>query len=138
MIFQIFIYSNPEPNAIQWFHNNQVIDDQRMLNTSLSETMVEISLHDKKVNTTGYLVFLKTRFMSEHSPTVFKCQIRNKGGAINVSFDETLTNEFNGNMFTLSTMGNSSTGYETSKSKYIFLEMFSRIKYNIIYRRAIR
>lgn len=125
LIFQIRIYSNPEPNAIQWFHNNQAIDDQRMLNTSLSETMVEISLHDKKVNTTGHLVFLKTRLMSENSPTVYKCQIRNKEGAINVSFDETLINEYDGNMYTVSTMGNSGAGYETSKSKYVFLDMFS-------------
>ncbi|CAG2194649.1 unnamed protein product [Mytilus edulis] len=116
LIFQIRIYSNPEPNAIQWFHNNQAIDDQRMLNTSLSETMVEISLHDKKVNTTGHLVFLKTRLMSENSPTVYKCQIRNKEGAINVSFDETLINEYDGNMYTVSTMGNSGAGYETIHS----------------------
>lgn len=125
LIFQIRIYSNPEPNAFQWFHNNQVIDDQRIVNTSLRETMVEITLHDTKVNATGYMVFLKTRFMPENSTTVYKCQIRNTEGAINVLFDETRTHAFDGNIYTLSTMGNSSARYETSKSKYIFLDMFS-------------
>lgn len=117
LIFEIRIISNPEPTAIQWFQNNQIIDGQIKVNESLRETVVETSLDDIKVKTTGYIVYLRTQYVPEYNTTVYKCQIKNREGNINVSFYQTYNPELDGHMYSSSTMGNSSAKYGTSMYK---------------------